>query len=203
MPTLGQVKLRISGTGNNSDEINSNLQNWTSAISEKISKFIYGYGKISLAEAIGKILLDKNATLSTAESCTGGYIAHHLTPIPGSSAYYMGSIIAYDNAVKTGILGVLPETIEIHGAVSEEVCKQMAAGVLRRMNTDYAIATTGIAGPGGGTDAKPVGTVWIAVATSEQIITKKVSFNRSRLENIQFSCMVALDMLRRLIHQIE
>ena len=141
----------------------------------------------------------KKATLSTAESCTGGYIAHLISSIPGSSEYYQGSVITYAYEFKEDLLGVNKETLTRYGAVSEETCREMIAGALKNLNTDYVITTTGIAGPGGGTPEKPVGTVWIGVGNKDRIVTKKYTFNRNRTENIHLFAITALDMLRKML----
>lgn len=135
--------------------------------------------------------------MATAESCTGGYIAHLITSIPGSSEYFKGSVVAYANEVKKEILGVKLESLETHGAVSEEVVKQMAAGVKSRLRTDFAIATSGIAGPDGGSDKKPVGYTWIAIATPETVIARQFLFGEDRGRNIRKTAIMALDMLRK------
>ena len=147
--------------------------------------------------AVGRLLKIKNCTLSTAESCTGGNIAHMITSVPGSSVYYMGSVVAYDNRVKTGLLKVHPETIMKYGAVSSEVAEAMAKGAMELFSTDYSVGVTGIAGPEGGTDEKPAGTVWISVASRNKSTTKKFTFGNDRNINIMRFSVAALDMLRR------
>jgi nicotinamide-nucleotide amidase len=137
--------------------------------------------------------------MSTAESCTGGYIAHLITAMPGSSSYYLGSVVSYDNSVKQNVLGVTAEALQEHGAVSEMVVSQMLRGVLAATNTDYAVAVSGIMGPDGGTETKPVGTVWIAAGNAQQIITKLFHFRFDRRRNIELTATNALNMLRQLI----
>lgn len=159
-------------------------------------QIVAGYGDDSLESVIGRILKEKNLTLSTAESCTGGYLAHLVTSVPGSSVYFMGSVISYANAVKMNQLGVKSETLEQHGAVSEQTVQEMVEGAIRLLGTDVAVATSGIAGPDGGTPDKPVGTVWIAVGDAERTVTKKLQLSRNRLVNIQYSAYHALNMLR-------
>jgi len=199
LPTMGSVKLRLTGIGNDEKAINIILDSWKAEIVQAAGEFIFGYEKDSLAGSIGDLLRTKNATLSTAESCTGGNIAHEITSIPGSSDYYYGGIISYDNSVKINQLGVKQQTIDTCGAVSEETAKEMLEGILKKMGTTYAIVTTGIAGPGGGTEDKPVGTVWIGVGTKDRSIIKRYQFDRNRTENIHLFTTTALDMLRRLI----
>ena len=142
------------------------------------------------------MLKAKNATLSTAESCTGGRAAAMITAVSGASAYYKGSVVAYANEVKINLLGVSEQDLKNNGAVSREVVEQMAQGVRRALQTDYAVATSGIAGPNGGTPEKPVGTVWIAVATPQNVFSKKFSFGGNREQTILRASSHALDMLR-------
>ena len=149
----------------------------------------------ALAEELGKLLLQKGLTLSTAESCTGGGIASVITSISGSSEYFKGGIVAYANEVKTALLGVSETTLEKHGAVSEETVQEMAKGAMKSMKTSCAIATSGIAGPGGGTPTKPVGTIWIAVACYDKIVTKKLQGDNGREKNTKNSIEKALSLL--------
>ena len=149
----------------------------------------------ALAEELGKLLLEKGLTLSTAESCTGGGIASVITSISGSSEYFKGGIVAYANEVKTALLGVSETTLEKHGAVSEETVQEMAKGAMKSMKTSCAIATSGIGGPGGGTPTKPVGTIWIAVACNDKIVTKKLQGDNGREKNTKNSIEKALSLL--------
>ena len=149
----------------------------------------------ALAAELGKLLLEKGLTLSTAESCTGGGIASVITSISGSSEYFKGGIVAYANEVKTALLGVSETTLEKHGAVSEETVLEMAKGAMKSMKTSCAIATSGIAGPGGGTPTKPVGTIWIAVACYDKIVTKKLQGDNGREKNTKNSIEKALSLL--------
>lgn len=197
LPSAGTVRLRLSARGIDEDFLNNLLNEQVALLQPLIGNAIFGYHDDKLEEVVGEMLKLQGKTLSTAESCTGGYIAHQLTSIPGSSAYFMGAVVSYDNAVKQNSLGVNNSDIIEYGAVSEEVVTQMAVGVREQMNTDYAIATSGIAGPDGGTKEKPVGTVWIAIATPEEVIAKKFSFGKSRERNIKKTALMALDMLRK------
>ncbi|SEH06513.1 Nicotinamide-nucleotide amidohydrolase PncC [Candidatus Venteria ishoeyi] len=147
------------------------------------------------------MLQENNKTLSTAESCTGGKIAHYLTSVPGSSNYFRGGIVSYSNELKENILGVKQSSLIKYGAVSKEVVEEMADGTRKKLNTDYAIATSGIAGPGGGTKEKPVGTTWIAVSSSKRLVSEKFMMGDHRERNIEKATITALDMLRRLIEQ--
>jgi nicotinamide-nucleotide amidase len=164
-----------------------------------IPDYIYGENEESLEMVIGKLLKERNITVSTAESCTGGEIAHMLTSVPGSSAYYKGTVVAYANSVKTQLLGVQKDIIEKNGAVSEMVVKEMAKGARNLFMTEFAVATSGIAGPDGGTEAKPVGTVWIAVASEKGIVTEKRVFGNDRITNIKRFSLAALNLLRKQI----
>ena len=157
---------------------------------------IFVYNNDTLEGVTGKLLKEKKLALSTAESCTGGYIAHLITSIPGSSEYYTGTTVSYANKVKTRELGVKQEDIEKHGAVSETVVRQMAEGARAKFGTDYALSVSGIAGPDGGTDEKPVGTTWIGLATPEKTIAKRFLFGEHRGRNIRKSALAALNMLR-------
>ncbi len=151
---------------------------------------------IKIEEKLAQLLVGKRLTLSTAESCTGGNIAHLITSVAGSSVYYMGGVVSYSNSVKSELLGVLETEIETFGAVSEPVVRHMADGVKRRLKTDCAIATSGIAGPGGGTTEKPVGTIWIAISTPLGTISKCLRTDSSdRLYNITEATNKALEML--------
>lgn len=201
LPSVGMVRLRFSAYGNNLPI----LENELTAIIEKLYKlignYIYGEGDDNLAEVLGKLLLQSKKSLATAESCSGGYIAHQITSIPGSSAYFKGAIISYDNAVKIEQLQVPANIIESNGAVSEACVSTMANNVRKLLKTDYAIATSGVAGPGGGTPEKPVGTVWIAVSSEKQTKTSVFNFGDNRERTIQRTAIQGLDMLRKLLVQ--
>jgi PncC family amidohydrolase len=154
---------------------------------------------MKIEETIGQILKEKNLTLSTAESCTGGNIAARITSVPGSSEYYKGSVIAYDNEVKISLLKVSPDTLEEYGAVSRETVVEMVKGAMRTLKTTCAVATSGIAGPGGGTPTKPVGTIWIAAANGNELITLKLEEDRGRTINIENTVNEALNLLLKLL----
>lgn len=199
LPSPGIVRLRLSTSGNDEKSLLKIVDKKIEELHSIIPKYIFGYEEDKLEEIIGKLLIENKKTLSTAESCTGGYIAHRITSVPGSSAYYKGSVVSYSNEVKVSLLGVSEETILEYGAVSEQVVREMAEGVQKKFKTDFAIACTGIAGPEGGTAEKPVGTVWIAIATpgSRNIKTKKFLFGDNRTRNIQITSITALNMLRK------
>ncbi|MBN1253371.1 MAG: competence/damage-inducible protein A [Bacteroidales bacterium] len=199
LPSPEHLRLRLSIIGDDKKELESIIEYAEIELTKLIKKSIFGYEKQTLQEVIGIILKERNATLSTAESCTGGNIARLITSINGSSSYFKGSVIAYSNEIKEKILNVNKGDIEKHGAVSKEVVTQMALGIKKLFNTDYAIATSGIAGPDGGTDEKPIGTTWIAVAGPDGISVKKYSFGTRRDINIRRASSKALDKLRKFI----
>jgi nicotinamide-nucleotide amidase len=199
LPNLGQVKLRLTATGNNDDELKKQLQKIEEDILEIVGEHVYGFDDVSLEEAIGKILKEKNAFVGTAESCTGGYLAHTFTQHPGSSEYFKGSVVAYSNEIKMKQLQVKQETLEQYGAVSKECVEEMAKGALTALDVDYSIATSGIAGPDGGTEEKPVGTIWIAIASKDEVISEKLQFNRGRLQNIKYTVAMGLYRLWEMV----
>ncbi|MBE0649891.1 MAG: competence/damage-inducible protein A [Bacteroidales bacterium] len=196
LPQPGLVRLRLSAKGPDKQALENELQQLTEALKQYVPEVIYGYDDMSLEEAIGNLLKEKGKTIATAESCTGGYIAHLITSIAGSSDYYKGSIISYSNEVKMNLLGVSSASLEEYGAVSQDVVEQMATGARERLKTDYAMATSGIAGPDGGTEEKPVGTTWIALAGPNGVISQRFHFGEHRGRNIRRSALVALNMLR-------
>jgi len=196
LPQPGIVRLRLSATGSDKKELEDDIKSHCRGLNTVIPEIIFGYDDITLEEVIGKQLLSANKTLSTVESCTGGYIAHLITSIAGSSAYFKGSVVSYSNDVKTNVLGVNSVVLDTMGAVSLEVIEQMAQGGRYRLNTDYCLATSGIAGPDGGTDEKPVGTVWIALATPTGVHSELFHFGEHRGRNIRRSALAALNMLR-------
>jgi nicotinamide-nucleotide amidase len=199
LPASGVIKLRLTGTGSKHETLYDQINKQVNKLYKIIPGLIYGENEESLEMVIGKLLSTRNSTVSTAESCTGGEIAHMLTSIPGSSAYYKGSVIAYANSVKTQLLGVPEAVIEKDGAVSEAVVSEMAAGARNLFKTEFAVATSGIAGPDGGTETKPVGTIWIAVASEKGVVTEKRVFGNDRIINITRFSLVALNLLRKQI----
>lgn len=197
LPAVGSVRLRFSSYGQNLQALEEELNPIISNLYSEIGQHIFGEGEDSISEIVGNLLRKKKATISTAESCTGGFIAHQLTSIPGSSDYFIGSVISYDNRIKTDELGVGKNIIEKEGAVSEACVMAMAAGIRLKYNTTYAIATSGIAGPGGGTETKPVGTVWIAIATPDNVFARVYQMGDNRERTIQRTALTALEMLRK------
>ena len=189
LPSPGIVKLRITAFGNNEAELSARIDDSIENLKKLIPKYIFGYEKDRIEEVVGQLLKEKGSSLSLAESCTGGNIAHLITGVSGSSNYFKGSVVAYSNDIKQQVLNVDPKSIK-------QVVEQMATGVRNSFKSDYAIATSGVAGPTGGTKQKPVGTVWIAVAYNEGVVSKKFNFGNNRERNIQISSLSALNMLR-------
>lgn len=201
LPSFGGVKLRLTATGSNLAQIDQELNEQVQHVLPLIQKNVFGFDDDELETVIGRLLKEKNPggaplTLSIAESCTGGYLSAQITKVPGSSAYFWGSIISYSNTVKIAQLGVQPETLEEFGAVSEPTIRQMAEGVRKALGTHIGIATSGIAGPDGGTPDKPVGTIWIACATGQRTVTRWLKLGQYRDQNIQLTTMYVLNMLR-------
>lgn len=197
LPQPGMVRLRISGVGENEKQLEDLIQSKVEELQQLIPSYIFGYDNETLEQVVGQLLAKNGKTLSTAESCTGGYIAHLITSISGSSAYFMGSVVAYDNRIKEEILNVSHQNLIDFGAVSQQVVEEMALGVQAKFKTDYAIATSGIAGPTGGTAEKPVGTVWVAIASPLGVKSKLLRFGNSRERNIRQAAIFALNLLRK------
>ena len=195
LPNYGIVRLRLSGISDNELSMEFSINQQIAALKDILGEAIVYEEDLPLEKIIGLKLGESNETIATAESCTGGNIAHKITSIPGSSAYFKGSVVAYSNEIKNRLLGVDEELISAHGAVSREVVEAMALGVKKLMKTDYAIATSGIAGPDGGTAEKPVGTVWIAIAYDNEISSKMYNFSTIRKQNIDRSTQSAFLML--------
>lgn len=199
LPGLGSVRLRLSARGGNAVALNTALEEQVEKIKQSIPELIFGYDKTTLEEAIGTLLLKHKKTITTAESCTGGYIAHMITSVSGSSRYFQGSIIAYANEVKQRELQVKAKTLKQYGAVSEATVREMVRGALAKFQSDIAVAISGIAGPGGGSPEKPVGTIWIAVGDQQHTETYLLKAGKDRLKNIQYSAVYALDQVRKFI----
>lgn len=195
LPNYGIVRLRLSGISDNELSMEFSINQQIAALKDILGEAIVYEEDLPLEKIIGLKLGESNETIATAESCSGGNIAHKITSIPGSSAYFKGSVVAYSNEIKSLTLGVDEELISAHGAVSREVVEAMALGVKKLMKTDYAIATSGIAGPDGGTAEKPVGTVWIAIAYDNEISSKMYNFSTIRKQNIDRSTQSAFLML--------
>lgn len=200
LPSFGQVRLRLTAIGTDEEQLRKEVDAEIEKVLPIIGSAVFGFDNDDLEVAIGKELKKQGLTVSAAESCTGGYISHMFTKVAGSSAYFMGSVVSYDNSVKINVLGVNAETIAQHGAVSEETVIQMAEGARKLMKTDFAIATSGIAGPDGGTPEKPVGTLWIACAMEGRTVSKKIQMTNQRDTNIQYGSVVALNLLRKMMN---
>ena len=195
LPSLGHVRLRLTGMHESESKLHQILDKKVKEIEAELSDIVYATEDITLEEVVNKKLIESGLTIATAESCTGGYVAHRLTSISGSSAYFKGSVIAYANEVKMQQLNVSAKTLEEHGAVSEAIVKEMVDGCLKLLQTDLAIATSGIAGPTGGTPNKPVGTIWIAIGNKDKIKTLKLQLGKNRLKNIEYTSNMALNVL--------
>lgn len=196
LPALGNVRLRLTGTDDDQPDLRGRMEALLPALRARIGEHIFAEGDIPLEAAVGRLLTARGLTIGTAESCTGGFLAHKLTSIPGSSGYFRGSIIAYHNDVKISELNVSPATLASHGAVSEATVREMAEGARQRLGVDVALATSGIAGPDGGTHDKPVGTICIAYADQQQTVSRQFSFNRTRQINIEYTTTAVLNLLR-------
>jgi nicotinamide-nucleotide amidase len=199
LPHYGSVRLRLTGTGDQKEKLQQEISNQVFELKELVSEWLVADEDKTIPQVIARTLKERNQTLGTAESCTGGYIAHLLTTDAGASKYFKGTIVAYDNSVKKDVLGVSPATLETVGAVSEETVKEMVKGVLKNLKTDYALATSGIMGPDGGTEEKPVGTVWIAVGDKNKIEAKQLHLRFDRMRNIEQTSYAALNILRKFI----
>jgi len=197
LPRPGIVRLRLSAAGADKNQLEQDVDEAVQQLTSLIPELIFGYDDITLEEVVGRLLTSKEKSVATAESCTGGAIAARITRIPGSSSYFRGSVVAYANDIKENHLGVEKQTLIDFGAVSKPVVKQMAERMKQKFDADYSIATSGIAGPGGGTKEKPVGMVWIAVATPEETIARVFHFGSNRQRNTELSVLSALNMLRK------
>ena len=199
LPNYGMVKLRLTSTGNIKEAVERELEPYFEQLQLLVGEWLVTNADEGLEIVVGKILKAKGKTMGTAESCTGGYIAHLITSIAGSSAYYKGSIVSYSNDVKENLLNVKPDTLFEHGAVSEETVREMVNGAIEKLNIDYALAVSGIMGPDGGSEEKPVGTVWIAAGNTEKIESLKLNLRFDRQRNIAMTAMNALNFLRKFI----
>ena len=196
LPSLGHVKLRLTAFGTNKEQLQQEVAAQIQVLLPQIEKYVYGYDEETLETALGKLLKNAGKTIALAESCSGGYVSHLITTVPGSSAYFQGAVVPYHNAFKERILGVKSETLSSHGAVSEGTVEEMAEGVRKLFNADYGLASSGIAGPDGGTADKPVGTVWIACAGPEGVETRKLQLTQDRMLNIQLTGVAVLNLFR-------
>jgi nicotinamide-nucleotide amidase len=199
LPGYGMVRLRLTATGTEKEPLEKEINERFDRLKVLVSEFLVSDQDDPMEVVIGKILKEKGKTMGTAESCTGGYIAHLITSVAGSSAYYKGTVVSYANEVKEHLLGVKSDTLKTTGAVSEQTVVEMVKGAIRELNVDYALATSGIMGPDGGTEQKPVGTVWIAAGNKDNIVTKQLQLRFDRQRNIHQTGHMALDFLRKFI----
>ena len=201
LPSPGRIRLRMSVRGDDKDYIDTLLEELTRKLTLIIPNDISSFDSEFIEQTVGRLLSKYEKTLSIAESCTGGMISQKISSVPGCSEYFLGCIVAYSNDIKTQKLGVKSDVLEKYGAVSEEVIIEMVESVREKMNSDYSVATSGIAGPGGGTIDKPVGTTWIAVSSAKRIVTKKYNLGDQRSRNIEKASTIALNMLREFIEE--
>ncbi|MGG9963640.1 CinA family nicotinamide mononucleotide deamidase-related protein [Ferruginibacter sp. SUN106] len=199
LPNYGMVRLRLSTSGFDKAATEKEIDAQFGQLQSLVKEYLVTNIDELMEQVVGKLLLQKNQTMCTAESCTGGYIAHLLTSIPGSSAFYDGSVVSYSYGAKEDLLNVNHQTLLTKGAVSEEVVTEMAKGALQNIKSDYVIAVSGIMGPGGGLPEKPVGTAWVAIGNAEKIIAQKLFFRFDRARNIQLTAVTALNLLRKFI----
>jgi len=199
LPNHGMVRLRLTGNSFDKDALNNELDNQFAQLKILVKDYLITDEDIPMEQVVAKLLKERKQTLSTAESCTGGHIASLFTQHTGASSFFTGTVVCYDNRIKTEMLGVPKEILTTVGAVSEETVRLMAANIIKVMKTDYSIAVSGIMGPGGATDEKPVGQVWIAVANKEKVVAQQFNFRFDRTKNIHFTAINGINMLRKLI----
>ncbi len=197
LPTYGDIKMRLTATGEDLEILKVQANELVDQLLPLINDYVYGFDDETLEIVIGKMLIERNETLAIAESCTGGYISHKITSVAGSSDYFNGSIVPYQNEMKIRRLGVKEATLIDHGAVSEETVIEMAQNVREKFRANIGLASSGIAGPGGGTEEKPVGTIWVACADERGFISKKLQLTQDRAVNIRLSSVAALNMLHK------
>lgn len=203
LPSYFGVNLRITVAGQEQNEVERRVKTVEEIILAKTGKYVYGYDDDSLEEVVGRMLKEQKVTLGLAESCTGGLLAHRFTNVSGSSEFFLRGYVTYSNAAKIELLGVPEEIIAQHGAVSEACALAMAAGVKKMSRSDYGVAITGIAGPSGGTPEKPVGTVWIGLASPQRVSAKHFLFANDRIVNKERFAQAGLAMLYRALHEAE
>ncbi len=198
LPKPGIIRLRLTAEGNDTEQMQTTLDQQFDLLKQQVAEYAFTDEDIELEEVVGRLLVKSGKTMATAESCTGGYIAHLITSVPGSSRYFQGSLVSYSNDIKRDLLNVREDNLKRRGAVSEPVVSDMALNAMGLFDVDYTIATSGIAGPDGGTPEKPVGTVWIAVATPVRLATKEFRFGSrmGRKQIIERAARAALNMLR-------
>ena len=197
LPSLGIVKLRLTAFGEDIEKLKMEVEEQIDELRPLINSYIFGYNKDEISEVVGHLLVKNKATISLAESCTGGHLSHQITQVPGCSEYFMGGVISYSNEIKKNILNVSESILHIDGAVSESCVSAMAKSIREKFQTTYGMATSGIAGPDGGSNEKPVGTVWIALASEGELITRKLQLGGNRLQNIHMTSLNSLNLIRR------
>ena len=199
LPSYGMVRLRLTGSNDEASSLHNQLDTLFEKLKEKVKEYIVTDKDEPIEVVVGRLLKEQNQTVSTAESCTGGYIGHLLSKHAGSSTFFTGSIISYDNRIKTEFLDVPTSILKTVGAVSKEAVEQMAVAIRAKMNTDYGISVSGIMGPSGQTDEKPLGMVWIGVANKEKVVSKVFYLRFDRQKNIEVTANQAINLLRLLI----
>ncbi len=199
LPNYGMVRLRLSTSGFDKTKTENAIKSQFTELRTLVKDYMVTDEDETMQEVVGKILSNNKKTISTAESCTGGAVASLITSVAGSSNYFQGSIVSYSNDIKQNLLAVKKETLDVYGAVSEETAREMLSGVLQKLKTDYGIAVTGIMGPGGGSDEKPVGTVWIAVGDKKNQLVQKFKQRFGREKNIEVTSVMALNMMRKFL----
>jgi nicotinamide-nucleotide amidase len=196
LPGLGTVRLRVTARGTDAGAAHERVDRTVARLRERLGGAVFGEGGDTLEGVVLDGLVARGLRAATAESCTGGTVAARLTSVPGASRAFVGGVVAYDNAVKEALLDVPAATLRAHGAVSEATVRAMAEGVLRRLGADVGVATTGVAGPGGGTPEKPVGTVWVAVATAAETHAVLLHLTHDRAVNVGLTTTAALNLVR-------
>lgn len=196
LPSPSQIRLRLSAYDVEGSREQAEIDRQFGVLEKLIPEYFIGYGDDTVVSVTAKLLTQSGATLAVAESCTGGALSTKFTALPGASGYFLGGVVSYANSIKSSVLGVSEESLRQHGAVSREVAVEMATGVRRLYGSDYALATTGIAGPDGGSDEKPVGTVWIALSTPDRTVARKFVFGKLREQNIERAAATAVNLLR-------
>jgi len=199
LPNYGMVRLRLTARSQQGEANNEEIDRLFADLKSRVGEWLVTDEDIPIEEALGRLLKERKKTVGTAESCSGGLVARQITSVPGSSVYFKGSVIAYSNQIKKSLLGVDPAILDEHGAVSEETVRAMVKGAIRLLDTDFAVATSGIMGPDGGSEKKPVGTVWIAAGDKDRIITQKHWFRFDRQRNTELTAANVLNLLRRFI----
>jgi nicotinamide-nucleotide amidase len=201
LPSLGTVRLRLTARGEDEAALNQQLDVLKTELISVVDYAVAGFDDDTMPVVIGRMVKERGLKIGFAESCTGGYMSHLITSVAGSSAYFEGTIVAYAYDLKEKLLNVSSETLNTEGAVSESCIKQMVAGALETLNVDVAVAVSGIAGPGGGTPEKPVGTIWLAVGDKNSIKTVQINIDRGRSKNIEYAANVGLNLLRKFLLQ--